>query len=199
MAHLVGHGFEKRVFFPDGRLETGDVLGDAAVVSADEVETFTVFGLNDVVGGMLVAHAEFFQELEVIVVVIAGGVLASVKPGHRDHVEAVEGVEEAEGTADFSFAPVDRFIGKSFESFDGNRFVLRGKSDAEDAFIILVRNDEATFGVEGHRDPRAMFFWDVIKEFRIKALAEGNPSIGVFDKLGRVLGEAHQASAKKKE
>jgi hypothetical protein len=187
MAHLVGHGFKKRVLLPDRRLETVYAFWNGAVVSADEVEALSILRFDDVVSRVLVSHAEFFKEFALIVAVVPVGVLTSVKPGHGDHVKAVEGVKKAEGSTDFSLSPIDGLIGESFQRLDLDWSFFGWKRDPKNALVVLIGNNEATFGIERHRDPRALLPGDLIKEFGVKAVTQCDSGVGVLDEPGIVL------------
>jgi hypothetical protein len=183
VAHGIWHGGEEGVLLPDGGLEGGDFFGDGGVVSDDKVEGFFVFGEDDGVGGVFVAGTEVLDELEVVVLVVSVGVADAIDAFHGGHVEAVEGVEEAEGAADFAFAPVDGEVGEAFEGLDRDGAFFLREGDAKDAFVVLVGDDEAAFGIEGHGDPGALGGRDFVEEFGVEAVLEGDAGVLVGDEF----------------
>ena len=72
-------------------------------------------------------------------------------------------MEESERTADFSLAPVDGLVGKSFEGLDCDGLIFIREGDAKDALVILIGNDKAAFGIKSHGDPGTLFGRNVVE------------------------------------
>ena len=85
-------------------------------------------------------------------------------------------MEKSEGPSHGALAPRDRLIREAFEALDpdpGIRVPILGQGDPEDSLVILVRNDQSTLGIEGHRHPRTLRGGDGIEELCVEALEQG--------------------------
>jgi hypothetical protein len=154
-------------------------VGEFGVVAVDDVEGFLVGGEEDGVGAVFAAALDAAELVGLVELVVAVGVAEapeSLAAGlFVDHdVEAVEGVEEAVGAADF---------GREFFDFGGGGGADRGGGHPVEA-AVLVAGEDSAFGVDGHADPRAFVgFGDDVEEFGAEA-GEESEFVGADDDRG---------------
>ena len=184
MALRVGHRRQQRVLQPDRRLHARHPGRHPRMVAGDQIQPLAVLGLDDAVRGVFIAHLQRLDERELVIGVVAIGVAYPIEALHRRHVEAVEGVEKTQGTTDGSFAPFDRDIGKALEALDADLragVAFLRQCDSEDAFVVLIRNDDPALGVKGQGHPRALLGGDRVEKFRVEALWQVDLRVRVED------------------